>query len=585
MQSRKQKALRTTFALLAVASLANAAQEEKTGRQTYYGTGRVEAAPEWAEVNFSFNVGCRDSATDVHKAITAVSSPIWQTIQAKITTQSETDQTSWGDVSGVNGQDDSYLEVKYNQQGQRVGTAVRKSLCGNKVLPLETKPGKIYSGSQSFRVRVGADKMDWLEALVKKVDSLPKGTKVSDVSVGHTKIAYELTQASRRQAEVDVQKQARERALGTGSLFESDSKNLKFASAHFLGQRVDQAPDYGGYPGQPVKRGGANKVTMTLPFVYTVYAEGADRIDPNNPQGFKGLESEYRISGQATADADYAQVTVNLQANCQETETAAQSAYDAAAADVKSDLDAVLKGKPASETDRLVYNAANVSKYFPYTEVSWDADGKVSEYINTCTGVREDAPKSGGRAQLKAYWTASNSFTLSTSDFTAAIDLVESLRGEYLTGSNDTKAIQVYTSDAIGAVTPATKFRLQREAREYATSCVLAPAGSLANDANTLSFRCAHLKNIRVEYEAPVSKGLEMGRGGNAAGARARSAAPVPESAMDVAPGAAPGGGLTVDEITRDGETRPRKVVEGSYAFDFQFLSQDYVPTLKTAQP
>lgn len=571
MQSRK--VLRASFCLLALSSTTFAAEDAKVGKQTYYGSGYVEAAPEYAEVNFQFNVQCRKSAADVHQAITAESAVIWQAIQSKVTANSETERAQWGDVGAINAQPDSVIRQPTDKRGNVIaGAATRVSICDGKPVSITTLPGRVYGGVQMLGVRVGVDKMPWLEGLVAAVEKRKAVTKRSDVVVSHTGLRYGVTGAKSREMEVEAQRQAREAALGANSLFQSDRKNLRYESAHFLGQRVQSAPYYDFNLGSSLRRGAPTKVSLDLPFVYTIYAEGADRIDPNNARGSVGLESEYKLKGHATADADFAETNVTIRVACQPSAKDALAVLKNKMDDVQPAIEKLMAGKTPSEKDRLTYSVpSSASQHYPYAGITFDATQKATELLDLCTGERKEAPANGDIYQLPPYSEVQVSYNVKSSDFAAVIDLVESLRKKHVAQTATTEAL-VTVSDATGGATLATKQRLIKEAREYATSCVLDPKGSLANDASALGFKCAHLKNIRVEFEGPVRKGGFESPRGRSAGA---------EAAFDAAPGASPES-LNITEVYRDGETRPRKSITRDYAFDFQVVSRDYVPELKT---
>jgi hypothetical protein len=570
----KFSTLRTLTALSLLSVAGYASEDPKQGGLTYYGSASAERAPEYAELHFTFQVQCLGSANEVRKNIEAVTLPIWKEIDTAVTGFSETDRQYWGDVSQITASPSSTLvstAPSTDNKGNLVpGSIKRVDKCNGKEVPLNTPVGQVFSGTQNFGVR--SSNLDWIEALHRTVSALPQATKVSEVRTDATEVRYFVTDATARQMRAEVKRLAREQATGPGSLFENDRKALGFASAHLLSSRNASAPHQPFIVGAPVERGTSPKVSMTLPFVYTIYAEGTDLIDQTNRRGTAGITAEYQAQGTGMAEADFAQTQITVQASCQTDRSLAAAAIKVVAARVGADLKLVQGTRPLSETDRLVEAMPSVQSYSPYKASRWQETGsepkKVLEYIDECTGKTVLAPSNG---RLPEYFVATQEFTLKSSDFTAILNAVEAIRATYGVSTTDPAAVKVTAYDAFGDVLPSTKAKLLISARQAANACVFDPKGSLADDSVAQRFQCAHLKSIRIENDFGGQRGLESAPGGRAM---------VQESAVQLDSASKD---LEVIVIKRDGETRPRVVKEGSFAFDFQFVTNDYVPNLKAA--
>lgn len=250
----------------------------------------------------------------------------------------------------------------------------------------------------------------------------------------------------------------------------------------------------------------------------------------------------------------------------------AGSTIAALAESVSSKLERFQNKKAATETDRFTAGNVDVGDDSSvYTAVKWQETGdnpnQVVSYFDRCSGKTVDAPKNGQLNSLPKYSIARQVFELRSSDFAALINEVEKLQGEF---GKTTSALdaRVEVGDAIGQVTKATSSKLLQQARESASACVFDPKGALADDVAAQRFQCAHLKSIRIESVERGARSLEF-------------ASPAAALKSD-APGGVPSGDeLPIVSVKRDGETRPRMFKEATFAFDFQFVTADYVPSFK----
>jgi hypothetical protein len=581
MKQYKQKSAYAALALALVAGQVQSADNNpKLGSETYYGSGYVERAPEFAEVSVTFGVQCLKSAEEVRTAIEKKSAALWKTVTTEITGFTETDRHYWGDVKDIYGQEDSVLrqvQPRQDRTGKTIpGSLKRYSTCDQKQeLPLNTPVGTIYSGTQ--RIEFRSSKMDWLEATVRAVQKLPQGVQKDEVKITVSAIKYDVTEATKRDMRVEVQKQARLAATGPGSKFERDKVTLKFASAHFMGQRLEAAPYQNLSFKTPVEKGKAPVVSVELPFSYTIYAEAGDRV--NNSPGKVGLTSNYRAVGKKIGKADFGETSVSVSATCVASPDKAADAIKAEAGAVQAALQAVQGKTATSETDRVTVDEAAVGTAYPYEPATWSdkldenrQSYPVLSYFDKCTGKTVPAPAKG---ELTPYYTVTQSFALRTTDFKALTETIESLRAKYAVSKASPNAVSVVVNDAAANVTDATKQKLLQEAREDAASCILDTKGSLAGDVQGNKFTCVHLQSLRIQAEPILSK---SGRSFRAAPESASA------QAMD-APGGAPAElPLDVVVIAKPGDLRGAVAVaewERHYAFQFQFETEDYVPLLK----
>src|SRR5690606_26161355 len=101
------------------------------------------------------------------------------------------------------------------------------------------------------------------------------------------------------------------------------------------------------------EKGKAPKVSVDLPFVYTIYAEATDRIDAANRRSTVGLHSEYQVTGSAVSEADYAQMDISVSAKCIVSKDKAEAAIAATSKDIEKALIAYHGGKQSTEKDRV----------------------------------------------------------------------------------------------------------------------------------------------------------------------------------------------------------------------------------------
>jgi hypothetical protein len=163
------------------------------------------------------------------------------------------------------------------------------------------------------------------------------------------------------------------------------------------------------------------------------------------------------------------------------------------------------------------------------------------------------------------------SFGVKSTDFDRLLTLVESLQNRYNTTTDRAEETRVLVGDVAGDVTDATKRKLAVSARENATAYVLNAKGPLAQDARTHGFTSAHLVDVRVG--SPRNPQLE------AAGA--------PRAAFKAAAADEAGGEeeLVVDVVRKPNEERPQFRMVRHYAFDFQVLTENYLPYLTPQKP
>jgi hypothetical protein len=583
MKTYKQKAAYAVLSFALVGSFVQSTDHNpKLGNETYYGSGYVERSPEFGDVTLSFNVNCLKSAEEVRTALEKVSAPIWKTVTTKITDFTETDRHFWGDVKDVYSQEDSLLrQVPPHQDraGKTIaGSLKRYSTCDTKVeLPLNSPVGKVFGGTQTLSIR--ASDMDWLEGVVRSVQKLPQGVQKHEVKISVSGIKYDVTESTKRDMRVEVQKQARLAATGPGSKFERDKTTLKIASAHFLGQSLAAAPFSQVDFKTPVEKGKAPIVSVELPFAYTIYAEAGDRAS-NNPAKV-GLTSSYRAVGKKVSKADFGEATVTVGATCIVSSDKAGDSIKTEAAAVQTALQAIQGKTATSETDRVTVGEPAVGQAYTFEPASWSdkldenrQSYPVLSYFDKCTGKTIPAPAKG---ELTPYYAVSQSFTVRTTDFKVLITTIESLRAKYSVSNTSPTAVSVDVSDAAANVTDATKQKLLQEAREDAATCILDPKGSLAGDAQGNKFTCVYLKSLRIAPIRSLGGGAPMAKGHS----------PMPESAqMEAAPSGAPPAEPQLDVviIPKAGDLRGKVGVaeyERHYAFQFQFETEDYVPLLK----
>ncbi len=553
--------------------------DPRVGKMTYEGSGASERAPEFGEVWFTFTVNCRTSADDVRKAIEAVSGSIWKAIDTKVpaSAANEKRQPLWGNIGSINEAAGSRLIATppHQYNGPLVpGTAKRIETCTGKQIALDAKTASIFSGSQRFGVRT--DDLDWVEGLVRSVQAIVQSKDTNAVRISATPISYNVTEGTKRTMLSETLEKARLEATGTNSKFDSDRKTLKFANAHYLGHHVAQAPMYYPLVGNSLNRASAPKVTLEMPLVYTVYSEAKDLIDQTSSDS-QGIRSEYEIVGKAIVDADYAQANATISVECQASKQAALAATEPYATDLLKDLRDFQGTRPATETDRVENNEAEVPQQnFPYQPVEWDTakpNFPATRYLNTCTGDLVNAPASGNTSDLPAYWSVTRNLGLKTKDFSGILTLVENLQHRYNLSTSRNDETRVDVGDATGQVSDATKRRLAILARENATAYILNPKGPVAQDAKAHGFTSAHLVNVRVGTPRVARE--------EAAPAGAPRAAFKSAALADGAPQEE----LAVEVVHKDNGERPQFRMSRNYAFDFQVRTVNYIPLLTPAKP
>ena len=333
--------------------------DPKVGKFSYEGTGASEKPPEYSDVRFTFSVDCRTSADDARQAIEAVSGQVWKSISAKVPEKatSETQRAYWGSIGDIVENEGSQVFTtkpsKVEGEDQK-GVAKRIDRCTKKEIALTANPPSVYSASQSLGVRT--TDLDWAEALIRTVQKLPQDKESTTVKVSTDSVDYNVSEPFRRVMLAETLEKARTEAMGKGSKYESDKKTLKFASAHFLGSRPSSAPRLLATIGEPVAKGKAPKVELTVPITYTIYAEAKDLIDTNSKK-LEGVRSDYEATGRAITDADYAVVSASIKVRCQATKEAAIKATETISEEILKDMRAFHGEKTASsETDRIENN-------------------------------------------------------------------------------------------------------------------------------------------------------------------------------------------------------------------------------------
>lgn len=551
--------------------------DPRVGRVTYEGSGEKEHAPQYAEVWIDYSVRCRKSAKDVSEAISAVSSREWTAIVKKISGAfTEVERSYWGNIQSIEESEGSRIvTILPGGTEAPAGSAKRVDVCSGKELPLQAQVPTIFSGSQRIGVR-SAD-MDWIEGLVRSVNAMAHSTASDAVRVSAGAIKYNITEETRRQMLNDVLEQARRQATGGGSKFESDRRTLRYEKAHFLGHRLSDPLRYQPTVGQSVTRGQAPKVQLSMPFLYSIYAEAGDVLEPNRNNGNHrvGLVSQYEVQGQSVSNADYVMSTVTVNVSCQESLQAASKAVNDASRPIVERLERFQGNKPATEKDRIMIpETQSPSPYFPYRAVDWDshrAGYPATKYLNLCTYKVVAAPPSGNVSDLQPFWQAGRSLSVRSSDFAGVTDLVESLQKDYGSATTATDSVHFSVSNLVGYATAETKQQLALQARCSATAVILDPNGPLAGDMRAHGFQNAYLRSIR-EGEAPEDRREKVLAYGGAAGvSMAAPAAPAPSPEPEI------------EVITKPNEQRPTLRVVRHYAFDYQFMTKNYVPLLRSA--
>lgn len=575
---------------LFLATSVSAQENPKLGRETYYGSGYTERAPEFAQFAIKMSVSCQKSEEAVRSVLEKRMLPYWDEITKKIPGSTETDFRAWGNVANIESFPDSHLvstPPSTTKEGVFVaGTSKRLSDCEpGKEIPLETAPSKAYRGSLTVVLR--SKDMDWVEKLLATVQKEPAAKLPGEVAIETTQtengnvnrtgtILYDVAQATRQDMRVEVQKQARLAATGPGSAFEKDKKNLRIASAHFLGQRFSSAPPANVSVKMPIEKGKAPVVNVEIPFAYTIYAEAGDKKSGSTTQ--VGLHSEYRIVGRHTTNADYAEVQPVISASCLLDYGSAADKIKSETADVLAQFEALQAKKPNTETDRVTLGEPVPRQMddLHFSPVKWEgvrgSDGQftVLEYWDPCAGKVIPAPKKN--TPFPVYYTVSRTLTARSANFKGLLDTMEAVSKKYGVGTATPTQVKVEVGNAMGQVTDKHKQELIRDARENAQACILDPNGSLAADAIGHEFTCVHLKSIRIVAD----RGFPMPAPGGSAKGRS---APERADALQEAP-------VETEVVMKDGDLRPRIVLSESerhYAFDYQFQTEDYAPTLKAA--
>ncbi len=566
-----------TALVLAVGIVSTSARAEtpdpRLAKLTYDGTGAAEKAPEIGEVSFTFSVECRTSAEDVRQAIEAVSGGVWKSIATKVPAAStnELRQANWGNIGGITENNGSEVESIPPEKVGGVtvkGTAKRIETCTGKEVDLRAKVASTYSGSQTIGVR--SEDLDWVESLARTVKALPQDKAKNTVKITAVSTSYTVTESAKRSLLGETLTKARAEALGANSKFASDKKTLKFASAHYLGHRLSSPPYIHPEVGSAVSRGTAPKVTLDLPFVYTIYSEGKDLINTTNSK-LAGISSDYEITGKAVANADYAVISASVVARCQPSSDAALAATEPYSTKLHDDLKKFHGERAATETDRIVNNEPGKPTVdYPYEPVEWNtAEPKspVTKYLNKCTNEIVDAPVSHNASDLPGYWTVTRNFGLRSSDFARLLTHTDDLQKAHNTATTRADETRIVVSDATAAVKDATKQKLAIAARENATAFVLNAHGPLADDARAHGFTSAHLVNIRVGSPRPAVMQESMSKGMGLA-------------AMKMAAPMAPSQELAIEVVHKEGSERPQFRMVRSYAFDVQVITENYIPHL-----
>ena len=557
----------------------------------YYGSGYTERPYDYAEVWFDFSVNCKTSAEDVRKSIEAQSASVWATIAQKVDekTYTETDRRFWGPIGGISGQPSAQLNSPDSTQVPVVlnGQTTQQTLpgdrqlvdvCSKQVVPFGTKIGTIYSGAQRFGVR--SSDLDWIEALVRTVNALPQSTAKDAVSVSAEGIQYSVTKAHTEEDKRTVVAQAEAQALGTSSDYANDVTNLKLAHAFYKGRTpVYSIPRIEAPVGNPVSDGQAPKVTVKLPFTYTIYAEGQDLQDKTNTTDHVGISTEYDVQGTAETTADYAKATIEMKTQCQATKDAALKALEPEADDVSLRLHALQGTHSASETDKLdLGEAAAPTLYYPYEAVSYKLDkngnAQPATYLNDCTGTSVAAPADGDTSELQGYYQIDRVFSVKSSDFAAIQTLLQDLQKQYAVSNTAVDRTDVIVSDATGQVTEDHKAQLAIQARANATACVVDPNGQVAKDSAQHHFQCAYLKDFHQGNNQPMY-----------AAASLAEAAPMAPRSMERAAGQTDKDGLVVQVVKKAGSDRAWYSTRGQFSFEFQVESENYLQYFDNQSP
>ncbi len=564
---------------IAAPLMAADATDPRLAKLTYEGSGSSELAPEYGEISISFSVACQKSAADVRLAIEAVSAPVWKAISNKVKTVSETDKANWGDIGNISENEGAPIQVTYpSPDGKEKGGAFRVDSCSGEKLAVTAVRPSTFSGTQTIGVR--SSDLNWLEGLARAARTTKQDKQRNTVKVNTGSISYLVTEAGKRNLVAKALEAAREEALGAKSKFANDKATLKFTNAHYLGHRAANAPMYEATIGSAIAKGQAPKVQLDVPMTYTIYAEAKDLIAKSANKAV-GLKSDYEVTGQALADADYAAISASIAVACQTDKAAAIKAIAPLAGDVEKALRDFQGGVKATETDRFISHEANeANAYYPYQPVEFTLGAQnravATKYLNTCTNTIVDAPASGQAQDLTAYYSANRYFELRSKDFAKLVDTAQGMQSRYNTASANPADVRVQVSDATAQVTDATKRLLSIAARENAMKTVLDPKGLLAQDIAAHGLVKAHVVNVRVGSPRPSNKESALSDIGGMPKARSMAAMAAPGGAPEEMP---------VEVVKKDGSERPQFRVVRHYAFDVQVLSENYVPLLAPKQP
>lgn len=558
--------------LAAIATDEENKKNPKTAELSYFATVKTEIAPEYGQVYFAYSVRCQPTPEAATKAISDLSSKVWNTIVTKMGKTgkfTETERSFW---SPINTSESEGSRLQYVNPVVKDGVVVTKgytqniNLCTQKEISLTEKLVPTYTATQKIGVRT--NNLDWLESMVLAAQKVKQENKVDSVRTHVSAIQYGITEATKVNAYNKLLSDAQERATGKNSQFESDAKTLKFDTAHFIGVRASRAPVYNPIVGSAISRGTASKVELRVPFTYKIYAESTDKL--KKIKTTEPVNNSYEIEGVANANADFATMSVGVSSTCHTSKEDAIKAIRKVSEDILNELQK-LNNKQSTETNALVIETLSVGESDVGVPVEWNNDPKnmrVTAVLDTCTGNKV-AVKEDGKKPTYSY--AEQVYTIRTSNFNAGLDLREALVKTYYTPSRDTKKVAVSATELTADVTKATKDALIAQARLYATSCILDPNGPVAKDAALHGFSCAHLSDLRMGRDRTQNSPFDRSDSGFAAPSAGRAMAKEADSGPQEDT-------LNVEFVKKDNEQRPKAPIERTFEFRYRVLSENYVP-------
>jgi len=483
------------------------AEEDPTvGNSIYFGSGKVEMAPEFGTLSVTISTDCKITESAARVGIKQIADNIWRIVSEKLDgSTSETDNAHWNDIQ-------TSFEEPISVRNDKDGKLFRFNHCTLQSVPWNAPPvAKVFRASQSFGVT--SSDLDWLErfrGLAKKL-----GNVKDKISVSSNQIRYDVSSLTRQEMQSEVKQQAFDEAVGDNSKFEQDKTERRYQKA-FLKQvkKVSSKPNqvrlwFSGSDQQ----GNAPRVQLSNSFEYTIYVETKDKISEESTEQEGGIV-KYTVSGKAHGVADFGVSQITLQTGCHTTQESAKLALNPAITLVKSKLETFIPDDGFSETEgRIVYD----TRKYQRSQVQVIESGKnefgqyiVLEYRDNCTGeVHHPQIEGTPQGEYKKYWQASKRFVLKSARFEALQVLLEETARQFGAPVAENGNSQVLAT--ILAVNPQvlekTRRVLELQSRANADRKLLSANGEFQKDKDRYGFTSAYL------VEAAPSGSVHSGGG------------------------------------------------------------------------